>query len=89
MAQMETCGGAIHHLKLNALVSGKLLNSLLFRGVEFRFDGSLLSSLSYFSPAVLHCVCVGPTVSPLSDFAHYGLCAHTQHAPVFFKQTIA
>ena len=53
----------------------------------------------FLSPAVLHwlcvCLCVRvcvslcPTVSPLSDFAHYGLYACTQHAPVFIIKTIA
>lgn len=92
MAQMETCGGATHHFKLNTLVSGKLLYSL---------SGGWISdliglccpychiSLSCCFALTVWCVCVcvfpGPTVSPPSDFAHYGLCAHTQHAPVFIR----
>lgn len=94
LAQMETCRGAIHRFKLNTLVLGKLL---LFRRVEFRFDRSLPSLLSYFSFLLfcIDCVCVrmcvfpGPTVSPPTDFAHYGFCARTQHVPVFIKETIA
>lgn len=57
---METCRGAIHHFKLSILVSSKLLYSLLFRRVEFKFDRFLLSSLSHFSLLLLciDCVCV-------------------------------
>lgn len=65
MTQMGTCRGAIHHFKLSILVSGKLLYSLLFRRVEFKFDRFLLSSLSHFSLLLLciDCVCVCVCVS--------------------------
>lgn len=92
MGQMETRGGAIHHFKFNTC-SVKLLYSLMFRRVEFRFDWSLLSSLSYFSLLLFCidcvCVCFQVQLCHLLQILHIMVFVLIHSMGLFLSETIA